>query len=191
MDKQAAREEAIRRYKPGGFRLHEEEVNGQREYAVHVRIPDWPVMVVAGRGPTWEQALAKAEGFQFRLHREPGWCIPEIVGVSSETPSQTKERLLKQHHATATELDAIFGIKRGVPYKVELGQVFSELDDGTDHGVVLAILRLQERLLGVVTTRRGFADLNPIMIGEGELVEEFIYDLELAEWKRQSARRRR
>ena len=190
MDKQTAREEAIRKYQLGGFKLCEGEVNGQIECAVHVLVPDWPVMVAAGRGPTWEQALAAAEDFQFRLHREPGWCIPEIVGRSSEMPSQMKERLLKQHQATATKFDVIFGIKRGVPYKVELGQVFSEIEDGTNHGVALAILRLQEHLLGVVTTRRGFVDRNPILIGEDELVDESIYHLELAEWRRHSVRRR-
>ena len=189
----AATAHAAKQYGPGNFRLEEATVGNGAEgsCAVHVRMPDWPYLVVAGRGATWEEALGNAAAFRLHIHREPGWCIPEIGEHSSDYAESFKRDLLSLNHASATGMEKLFGIHKDIPFEAEVGKPFVDREDGKDYGVVLAILRLQPNLLGIVTSRRGFAEPDPILVGEAEVVDQVTYRRAAVEWEQKKRRRRR
>ena len=190
MTLEQARAEATRRYGAGNFRLHrgtsdEDEDDEQTgTYMVLRRMDGWVPMVIAGRGTSWDEALESADGFKMHIHREPGWCIGEIGEHDPAFVREIKQGVLRGNRATESGLERLQGVHKGVPFEVEVGKPFVEPDDRTDHGVVLAIVRLQPGLLGIITTRRGVLTLDPLLVGEHEVRDEVTFALEMAEWKR-------
>lgn len=186
MNKAEAREVAARRYGPRKFKLVEDEPNCQVQIAVH----GWPCLVVGGRASTWSEALAKAAEFRMHVHREPGWCIPELPEHTDDGVAKFKNDILSMHKASESGMDILRGIHKGVPFLAEVGKEFEEPDGSQYHGIVLTILQMQPGLYGIVTTGRGFGNLHPILVGEREVLDEVSYDLILAGYRERSRRTR-
>lgn len=186
MNKAEAREEAARRYGPRKFKLVNDEPNCQ----VHIAVHGWPCLVVGGRAPTWPEALAKAAEFRMHVHREPGWCIPELPEHTDAGVAKFKSDILSKHDASESGLDILMGTHKDVPFLVEVGKEFQEPDGSQYHGIVLTILKWNPGPYGIVTTARGFGNLNPILVGENNVLDEVSYDLMLAQYRDRNRRRR-